>query len=625
MTKAMRHGLIAPILESLEYCFASILLQTDDLLFALAGGTQQGDHINLHLDTLRFLRTLRSPWPHRLSEALLRSWEQPGRPGADDRCELEAAGRQGLETFSRHVEALHLPQIESVRQRLCRAAQEGRNDVPPPDGLDPAQLAHALACSLAAYEGPQSINALVIRLLDQLLAPALGDFYQEVDDLLASHRLLPLRDESLIHDPEATGELDRTALIAHLDRLQADMRDKPGICQTLWSQGLPPLPDGCTVPTELKRPMELMGALVYDTLTRDEVKPKARDTLACLYIPLLKAALLDSMVISNAHHPARRLWQELGKRLAEADASEEARITGLVHEFVRRFEHDLGAFQATLGKLRTPQPPPGASRPSVIPAASQPSPSPVASSGSQPPTGFAEAREATTESIRQALAGRRLPDGARTFLLRTWGPLLLNLAQAEGIHAASFHQACRLMHTLARQTALPISAKTGIQETLNTMHAMLEARQLHPLEGAHAIARVREEIQALAEAPIHAASSPTTPLPLTNDSAAHIPADALDTFLRTTLQPGDWFLVHLGPEQGPRRLKVFHVDVRQGMVVLADRLDRPVLDRPLHGFIDDMLADRSRPVFDDERHIFALNLLRQQIEKEGFRDVYSSV
>ncbi len=623
MPSAIRHGLIAPILESLEYCFATILLRTDDLLFALAGSTGDGAHVNLHLDTLRFLRNLSSPWPHRLSEALCERWSKEPSRLPEDRCGLDAASWQGIETFASHAEALHLALIDSVQQRLLSAEREGMQHIPPPHGLAPAQLACALGRSLASYGAPPVINALIVRMLDQLLVPALGDFYQEVDDLLTSHGLESQRSESVITDPYATGVLDCPALLDHLDRVQAQALAQPDSLETLWSQGLPKPPEGCTLPPDLKRPMELMGALVYDTLSRASLPAADRSILAHLYIPLLKAALSDGQVITDLQHPARQLWQELRAQLAAANDFERERIAAIVQNLARRPGSEPHDFQSGLEALRTP--PPAAPEPPTTPAGRQADSQVVqARSEPAPDTSFAAARAAATESIRQALAGRRLPDAARSFLLRTWGPFLINLAQAEGVHSAEFDQACTLMHTLARQAVLPLGGTPAIHETLASMQAFLATRPRPPLEGARAIDALRDAIHSLARVQPLASAPSTTPACVEAAAAPPIPAEALETFLRHTLQPGDWFLVHLGEEQAARRLKIYHVDAQQGIVVLADRMDRPVLDRPLRDLVEDMLALRTRPVFDDERHTYALQQLRQEIQTEGHSHAHAS-
>jgi hypothetical protein len=92
-----------------------------------------------------------------------------------------------------------------------------------------------------------------------------------------------------------------------------------------------------------------------------------------------------------------------------------------------------------------------------------------------------------------------------------------------------------------------------------------------------------------------------------------LPQRVVDEFIRMAFQPGDWFLVHVAEGQVPRRLKAYHVDTTLGVLVFADRLEQPVLERPIGQFIDDVLAGRSHPVFEDERHAHALRQLRQHI------------
>lgn len=623
--------LIETILEALRYTFASILLQTDDLLFALAGSAEHGEEVNIHLDTLRFLRTLRTPWPQEASTALRAIWDgerlQP-HDGEND------AIRYALDALSRHIEALHHPLVDSIERRLEAATPENRAFLAT-DAVRPSNMVQALGQSLLGYGTTAEINILVIRLLDQLLAPALGDFYAEVEQALAARGLTTERSHSLAIDHEASGIMDKAGLLEHLDRLQAHSAQDPGAEQELWVRGLPRLPDGATLPPALKRQMELIGLMVYDSLTEEGIPPSFKTSLTRLHIPLLKAGLIDETLITQPGHPARRLWQGLIE-LAHAEDAEQAPwredIHGLVEHLVHHFGRDLSTFDHALAEFAR------------VRQAVQEAPQATPPRQAVPQATFEEARVSALDSIRTALAGKKVPNALRAFLMQIWGPLLMQLLQNEGTSSESHGHACELMERLILQASTAHHAGQPV-DTLNVMLDFMQARQVRPQVADCLIGQLREalletsqkqakpsptEPPALQPAPTPSAppatpavTSTVTPVPLRAEpapaapaSAPHpIPAQAIENYLRIAVMPGDWYLVHAGEGQTARRLKVFHVDTGSGLVVFADRLDTPVLDRPIPAFVEDILEKRSRPIFEEERHIHALKQLRQKLEQ----------
>ena len=623
--------LIETILEALQYSIATTLLQTDDLLFALASGTEEGQEVNLHLDTLRFLRNLRSPLPLETTTVLRALWANP----TPDREQGASAGAPyALSAITGHIEALHHPLIDTIQRRLSSASAEARAGLPS-DALEPRVIVQAITTALASYGASENINMLVIRLLDQLLSPALGEFYMEADQALAAHGLSTERSTSLHIDHEASGVMDKAALLDHLDQLQAASLSDTGSGQDLWIRGLPRLPDGATLPFSLKRPMELMGLMVYDALTNEGISPSFKTTLTHLHVPLIKAGLLDENVITRPQHPARQLWQELTELalLPDADTAPwRQTFDQLVTQLVKDFKRDLALFTTALDALAHLR---DVSVINDVPSPIQDAPSPTKVS-------FEEASSIALDSIRNALASQRIPGSLRAFLMQAWGPLLMHLAQSEGLDSDAFAQARQLMVRLIQQTAIPLQPGQGNPvETLQSMKELLVSNHRMPQSMDCLLPALHEELEAAHKAltmpssaevkptgsptpmpeksrvaPPSSATEPVLPIePAPTGPKYHIPAIHIDNYLRLAVQAGDWYLVHAGPGLTARRLKVFHVDPLRGVVVFADRLDTPVLERIFTNFIDDVLDGVSRPVFEEERHIHALKRLRLQLDQ----------
>lgn len=620
--------LIETILEALQYAIATTLLQTDDLLFALASGTEEGQEINLHLDTLRFLRTLRSPLPLETSTVLRALWANT----TPDREHGASAGTQyALSAITGHIEALHHPLIDTIQRRLSSASAEARAGLPT-DALEPRVIVQAIATALASYGASEHINMLVIRLLDQLLAPALGEFYLEAGQALAAHGLSTERSTSLHIDHEASGVMDKAALLDHLDQLQVASLSDSGSGHDLWIRGLPRLPDGATLPFNLKRPMELMGLMVYDALTNEGIPSSFKTALTYLHVPLIKAGLLDERVITQPQHPARQLWQGLTELALLPDAETapwQQAFDRLIEQLIEDFKRDLAVFTTALDALDHLR---DVSVLSDAPPPVQDEPSPTKIS-------FEEASGIALDSIRNALASQRVPGSLRAFLMQAWGPLLMHLAQSGGLDSDAFAQARQLMARLIQQTAVPLQPGQGNPvETLQLMKELLVSNHRMPQSMDCLLPALQEELEAAHKASLRPASAEPMPPPPTPakphvappSSAAeplppiepipvgpkyHIPAIHIDNYLRLAVQAGDWYLVYAGPGLTARRLKVFHVDPLRGVVMFADRLDIPVMERIFTNFIDDVLDGLSRPVFEEERHIHALKRLRLQLDQ----------
>jgi hypothetical protein len=599
-------------LAAFRDALGTILLQAEELLFALAGQSSEGGTVDLHLDTLRYLRSLRSDGAQAITRHLAEQWEG-GKPDAEvDPLVIQALGRLAV-----HAEAVHFETL-AVIERGLRAA--GAGAAVSMDDLRPQALTSAIAAYLAEQPAPPAVQLLLVRLLDQLLVPAMDETYQRIQQVLEPYGLASeghIPGETVDHT--ATGVMERDALLAHLDAIQSRVcgRDPDQVTELHQLRSVPELPQEVVLAPELQRLMDLMGLMVYDAMTDPGLSVSFKTTLLRMRLPLMKAALLDREVLHDAKHPVRQLWSRLVD-LARVPNAEHApwrpRVERVIGSLCSDFAHDLRIFSTALEKLRTAEHLPRDIAPAMERAASQRAPA----------VSFNEARTAATQAIHTTLASHgTVPQPLRTFLLQTWGPLMLLIAQRTGPQGDDWEQAHGMMRELVRLSA---SGGAGRPEGVEPLlHRMQETLRRHGLEqrGFHkSFEELRQVLESTApktqkpeaEAPPASESGPqSTQLSSLLQPSLALPPRVVDEFIRMAFRPGDWFLVHVAEGQVPRRLKAYHVDTTLGMLVFADRLERPVLERSISQFIDDVLTGRSYPVFEDERHDHALRQLRQHI------------
>jgi len=601
-----RQECLAAFREALD----TVIPQAEELLFALAGQSSEGGAVDLHLDTLRYLRSIRGQG----SEAIIRHLEELWADAKTD-ADLNPLVLQALDRLAAHAEAVHFETLTVIERSLHPAGAEVAFSM---DDLRPQAFASAIATYLAESPAPPPVQLLLVRLLDQLLVPAMDEIYRRIKLALGPHSLTGEgRAPGETVDHTATGVMERDALLAHLDAIQSrvcgQVHDQ--IKELHQLRSVPELPHEVVLAPELQRLMDLMGLMVYDAVTDPSLSASFKATLLRMHLPLMKAALLDREVLHNAKHPVRQLWNRLID-LARVPNAEQApwrpRVERIIAGLCSDFAHDLGIFSTALEKLRSAEYLPRDISPAMERAAVQ----------RTSVMSFNEARTAAIQSIHATLASHgSVPQPLRTFLLQAWGPLMLLIAQRTGPQGEEWEQAQGMMGELVRLSA--DEHARHLEEIAALLQRMQETLKRYGLE-QRGFRKAFEDLgQILARKPAAAPPAeaeeskplgpPATGAPSSQASAKRIPPHAVEEYLRLAFHYGDWFLVHIAEDQVPRRLKAYHVDKSAGLLVFADRLEQPVLERPIGQFIDDVLAGRSHPVFEDERHTHALRQLRQHI------------
>lgn len=632
----------------------TVMLRADELLFALAGQSGEGEGVDLHLNTLRYLRSIRTSFAETVTQHL-HEWCETGETAAP--LEIDPQLTQALARLTSHAESNHFPVIDALQGDLDSPAAA----LTLPAGVIlPSGLTSAIAAFMADHPAQVPILILFVRLLDQLLVPALDETYHNIKAILQRHGVdEQSRRPGMEIDHAATGVMDREALLAHLDAIQER------ICsQALDTEpelhklrGVPELPQEAALLPELQRLMDLMGLMVYDGVTAPDLSGSFKAPLLRMHLPLLKAVLLDGGVLHDANHPVRQLWNRM-LELARSPNADQApwrpRVERVVGSLCSDFRHDLGIFEKALEKLRTAEHLPR----DITPAMER------APSRNAPGISFNEARTAATQAIHATLAAHgTVPPVLRTFLLQTWGPLMLLIAQRTGPQGGEWEAALAMMRDLVAFSVPDHPAPDeGLRALLDRMQALLTKNGLEQ-KGFHqafeelnqVLQRVMARPQPAARAPeaqpgpismpepvsmpkategapgieartilpagAMAASAPASDVKVSAEGQpaavatkvaepASLPPRAVEEFVRLAFHPGDWYLVHVGEDQVPRRLKAYLFDASQGMLVFSDRLERPILERPIVQFVEDVLASRSHPVFEDERYSHALKQLR---------------
>lgn len=598
-------------LAAFHAALGTILRQAEELLFALAEQSREGSVVDLHLDTLRYLRSLRSDGAQAITQLLAKQWA-----GGKADVEVHPLVIQALGRLAVHAEAVHFEVLATLERGLQAAGAEAAFSM---DDLRPQAFTSAIAAYLAEHPAAPPVQLLLVRLLDQLLVPAMDEVYQGIKQLLEPYsRADEGHAPGETVDHTATGVMDRDALLAHLDTIQSRVcnRIPDQVTELHQLRGVPELPHDVALAPELQRLMDLMGLMVYDAVTDPGLSASFKTMLLRMHLPLMKAALLDREVLHDAKHPVRQLWSRLVD-LARVPNAEQApwrpRVERVIGSLCSDFAHDLDIFATALEKLRTVEHLPRDISPAVERAASQRAPA----------VSFNEARTAATQAIHATLAAHgTVPQVLRTFLLQTWGPLMLLIAQQSGPQGEDWEHANGMLRELMRLAAAEEAERRAGVEPL--LHRMQETLRHHGLKQSGFHKAFGELRQALLERPSPETKKPDAAPPPAPESSPppaqppalpqpSLPQRVVDEFIRLAFQPGDWFLVHVAEGQVQRRLKAYHVDTTLGVLVFSDRLEQPVLERPIGQFIDDVLAGRSHPVFEDERYNHALRQLKQHI------------
>ncbi|MFW6041563.1 MAG: DUF1631 family protein [Guyparkeria sp.] len=104
------------------------------------------------------------------------------------------------------------------------------------------------------------------------------------------------------------------------------------------------------------------------------------------------------------------------------------------------------------------------------------------------------------------------------------------------------------------------------------------------------------------------------------DGLVLVSMDEVQAFFRQQIRSEEWFEVHTGPGRALRRLKMLNIDTVNGVLNFANRTGQIKLTLPVAQVIEDLLDDRTRPVFENPRYSQALERLREQLEEPGNDD-----
>lgn len=600
-------GFRQPCLIILRDTLQAVLLEAEELLFTLTRQAQDHQALDLHLDTLRYLRNLRQ---HALPDML----RQLEAPEAHQPPPLNPVLEQALERLALHIEASHINLIAALEGKLEALGLDPKLAL---YGFRPRDISTAIAQQLAAQPADLASQLFVLRLLDQLLVPALGTVYQHLHQQLEScsaanhgQGLPPCI------DPQATGILDREALLAHFERLQQRLCQQtlPTNIELPQLRRVPELPADTLLTPDMQYTLDLMGLMIYDALTDPTVSEELKPLLLRMHLPLLKATVLDPTIVRNPQHPVRQLWTRLvllARQAKAAQAPWRTRVERLIQDLCLNLGQDLALFARTLEKLRSIE-----YLPRDFTPAMQRQREHTCSCLS-----FNEARSLATDTIHAVLAeyDDQIPTWLRTFLLQTWGPLLLIIAQHQGHASQDWMEAVGLMRRLLRLACYQEAEDENPQRLLEAMHACMKQHGLEQPAFQKALKELFQQLEANSRpAPSASAPASSTPIPAASSPESiplKLPLRVIEAFLRQAFRPGDWYLIHSPLDPIPRRLKAYHADLALGVVVFADRLERPVLELPLQQFIQDILANRTHPVFPDDRHELALSQLKTEAMK----------
>ncbi len=150
------------------------------------------------------------------------------------------------------------------------------------------------------------------------------------------------------------------------------------------------------------------------------------------------------------------------------------------------------------------------------------------------------------------------------------------------------------------------------------------AREPEPVKGPAAGQDDGEVSAAPAEARHHpgqdvAGSRADGDAPVAGRAGPPLSADQWD-FLEAVFRRGEWFEVHMGEGRAVRRLKALGLDRGRARAIFADRTMVAVLEKEAAGFLRDLLAGRSRPIYADgeyRRRLEALPADRGESGEEG--------
>jgi len=302
--------------------------------------------------------------------------------------------------------------------------------------------------------------------------------------------------------------LDRPTLISALTRLQmqpwSSVRRPEDVNAGQMLEGLLERISGTAtagalaIPTRERRMIELVSMMLADILSDRNVTEPAKDLIAQLEAPIVKAALIDPNFFRDQQHPARQLVHQIaqvGTTLYDTDSAMYRRLRGLVEHVQKRFDTDVNVFGNTLnvvkdlsskeeGRFLEDERNRSKSRREQL---------------------LRKARDTVLELLRERMGDRVLPPRIRAFIMQGWGPLLVVQYINHGREATPFQTAERLLDELIRgfsQSAEDQASwfESGEAEVLRvSLQGQLDAVNFDPEKAELLLAGLEHEFRGLRE------------------------------------------------------------------------------------------------------------------------------
>ncbi|MFW6342284.1 MAG: DUF1631 family protein [Halothiobacillaceae bacterium] len=410
--------------------------------------------------------------------------------------------------------------------------------------------------------------------------------------------------------------------------------------------------DGSGIAGREREVIELVSILFSSILEDSQMQEPARTLIARLQWPILKTALDDETFFQRASHPARDLLNvctRLGAQPIPESTPAHRDLLATIDEVLARFQSEPEVFrEATerVEKVLTEE----------VPALETDDRDNTRQRRKEL---VARAREHIKALMIERIAGRAIDPVIQKFLQTAWGPLMVVILLNQGRHSDQWQHATAMLDRIIELCFTPAPRRNEVDELIEELYDDLESVNFDTDRVAALISPLRdwllsqvesstgsfreltlpeddattpvpeehevpEGLDSLApfdlEAPEalagfeEAGEQPQVPEPpdQTQDKSGGIDPEVLG-FLNAHVFNGEWFQVFNGEGLALRRLKGHSLNEEMRVVYFANRNEEKVLFRPLSAFFEDVLAQRSRPVFDSAVYGKALERLGAEI------------
>ncbi|MYM64717.1 DUF1631 family protein [Pseudomaricurvus sp. HS19] len=343
--EAMQH-LPAPVLRLrdnavrlLTRAFNNLFLGSDDVLFRLAAEAGSSEEQNAYFEYLREIRLQRTTLVDRYMRTLDQAFARVcGLAVAPQELAAVSATQVDVPTFESIELALALETSVSAVQKQSSATLQALIAVtnqwlPVPVSvrnfpLGPRVLCDSFRMVAESLQMDGRGRQILGKLFDKAVVQQLERIYQRLQEVLRSSELaaaaIEMDASALAKDPHTVesaiaGAVTREQLLQVLTELQRSDAQRLVAGSPLESQTLEHLQrqiqqlsgQAVEVAASDWQAIELMQKM-FEFIVRDQsLPPPMQALLRGLHIPLLKVAVLDDAVFSEAGHCARRLLNEL--------------------------------------------------------------------------------------------------------------------------------------------------------------------------------------------------------------------------------------------------------------------------------------------------------------------------